>query len=77
MPTGNRWETIAPGAIAIITDKENPPAEITVQRSFMHKRLHDSILVPEQSIYENAHTRVGVLYEKIPFVKHESVSFAE
>ena len=77
-PSGNSWEQIAPGAIAIVIDKNVPPQRIAIQRSFLGKRIPDSVLSAETgAIYEDEHHTVLLVYEKMPMVRNVGVSFSE
>ena len=69
----NRWERTAKGTLAIVVDKENMPSAIKVQRSLFKKHLSDMWVSTDDPVFENNDNLVVLVYEKIPFVKHDSV----
>jgi hypothetical protein len=71
----NGWEKIAPGAIAVIIDKSNPPAGIKVRRTVFGHHLSDMWVGTEEPAFENDSNLVFLVYEKLPFVRHEAVIF--
>ena len=76
--SGNAWEQIAPGAIAIVIDKNNPPQRIGIKRTLLGRCIPDSeISVPSGLVYDDDRYTVLVVYEKMPLVKNSSVSFTE
>lgn len=72
-PAENRWERTAKGTLAIVVDKENMPSAIKVQRSLFKKHLSDMWVSTDDPVFENNDNLVVLVYEKIPFVKHDSV----
>lgn len=74
-PRENGWETIAPGAIAVIVDKNTPPAGIKVRRTVFGRKLSDMWVGTDEPAFENENNQVVLVYEKMPFVKHDGVVF--
>lgn len=74
---GNSWERIASGAIAVIVDKNNPPKSVSMERSLLGRHLSDSPVEITNPFFENEGSKVFVVYEKLPFIKHDSVLFAK
>ena len=77
-PSGNNWQQIAPGAIAIVVDKKAPPQGIGVRRTLLGKRIPDAVISASTGVvYEDEHHTVLLVYEKLPLVKNVSVNFVE
>lgn len=74
-PQENGWETIAPGAIAVIVDKNTPPACIKVRRKVFGRNLSDMWVGTDEPAFENENNQVVLVYEKMPFVRHDGVVF--
>ena len=72
-PKENGWENIAPGTIAVIIDKSNPPAGIKVQRSVFGRCISDLWVSSDEPTFENENNQVLLVYEKLPFVRHNAV----
>lgn len=71
----NSWKQIAPGAIAIIINKDNPPTSIKVQRSLFKRHLSDMWVSTDEPAFENENNQVFLVYEKLPLVRHDAVTF--
>lgn len=71
----NGWEQISPGSIAIIVNKDNPPTSIKVQRSLFKRHLSDMWVSTDEPAFENENNQVFLVYEKLPLVKYEAVTF--
>lgn len=74
-PGDNGWEKIAKGAMAIVIDKNNPPAGIKVRRSLLKRPFSDMWVGTEEPIFETDNNLVVLVYEKLPLVKHDDVVF--
>lgn len=71
----NGWEQISPGSIAIIVNKDNPPTSIKVQRSLFKRHLSDMWVGTDEPAFENENNQVFLVYEKLPLVKYDAVTF--
>ena len=71
----NGWEKIAKGTIAVVIDKHNVPGGIKIQRSLFGKHFSDMWVSTEEPIFENEDNLVVLVYEKLPFIKHDNVVF--
>ena len=71
----NGWEKIAKGTMAITIDKNNAPKRVIVRRSLFSKHFSDLVVKINEPIYENEDNMVVLVYEKLPFVKHNNVVF--
>ena len=76
--TGNAWEKIAKGTMAIVIDKNASPRGIGIQRTLLGKSIPD-LVIPASAgaIYEDDNHAVLLVYEKMPLVRNVSVSFLE
>lgn len=74
-PAENRWERTAKGTLAIVVNKDDMPSAIKIQRSLFKKHLSDMWVSTDDPVFENDENLVVLVYEKLPFVKHNNVDF--
>ena len=71
----NGWENTAPGTIAVIIDKKNPPARVKIQRTLLNRRFSDFEVAINDPFFENDSNKVIMVYETLPFVRFGKVVF--
>ena len=71
----NDWERIAKGAIAIVIDKHHMPDGVKVNRTLFGRRFSDMWISTDEPVFENDDNKVVLVYEKLPLVRHDAVTF--